>query len=272
MAGRIYEDNLPAVLLDRISANMLCDAARFPLRDVTEADGVQERSFTVVDMAHDGDHWRAFNQVLRFLGLFDLLRGLLLVADLICRRPEVAGEFFGHLRIESLVNGGKDFLFHQLLDHEIGLNAELLGKLFHRETFGHGDFAINWRRGRGLIAPGNRHPQPALFLLHVAMAIACRWLGLMPPLFGGYRSRGFHAQRRSRMHGTRPRSAGRTSGALTRERGPTHHGLAGANWSAIDRLTWHWSARRATRHAGPRRRGRSLSGYRSGLLVLKPCD
>ena len=54
MAGGIDEDDLLAVHLHLISANVLSDAAGFAPGDVGDADGVQQRCFAVIDMAHDG--------------------------------------------------------------------------------------------------------------------------------------------------------------------------------------------------------------------------
>ena len=59
MAGRIDEHDLAAVLFDVISADVLRDAAGFAVGDIGRTDRVQQRSFAVIDVAHDGDHGSA---------------------------------------------------------------------------------------------------------------------------------------------------------------------------------------------------------------------
>ena len=59
VAGRIDEDDLAAVLLHVIGADVLRDAAGFLAGHVGYADGVEQRGLAVIDVAHDGDHGRA---------------------------------------------------------------------------------------------------------------------------------------------------------------------------------------------------------------------
>ncbi len=68
VAGRIDEHDLAAVLLDVIGADVLRDAAGFALGDVGCADGVEQRSLAVIDVAHDGDHGRAPHAILGHFG------------------------------------------------------------------------------------------------------------------------------------------------------------------------------------------------------------
>ena len=75
---RVDEHDLLAVLLDVIRADVLRDAAGFVLRHVGQPDRIQQRSFAVIDVAHDGDHGRTLLAILIDFGLLDLVRGFLL--------------------------------------------------------------------------------------------------------------------------------------------------------------------------------------------------
>ena len=135
VAGRVDEYDLAAVLLDVIRTDVLRDAAGLAIGNVGGTDGVQQRSFAVIDVAHDGDHRRAPHFIGGDFGFRDLLRTLFFVADLVGGSAELARQILRHLHVEILVDGGEDFLFHQLLDHQVGFDAELFGKLFDRDAF-----------------------------------------------------------------------------------------------------------------------------------------
>ena len=74
------------------------------------------------------------------------------------------------------------------------------------------------------------------------------------------------------MQGPLAPQAGRNIAAATarsRKSGTAHDGLAGADWSAINRLAGYWSSA-AGRHAGARSlRLRSLAGCWTGLLQAR---
>ncbi len=129
VAGSIDEDDLLALHLHLVGADVLGDAAGFAAGHVGLADGVEQRGLAVIHVAHDGDHGRALYQVLRVLGLFHRLHGFFFVADGGGGCAELARHFGGQLGIERLVDGGEDAAVHQLLHHQRGLHVELLGKL-----------------------------------------------------------------------------------------------------------------------------------------------
>ncbi len=106
----IDEDDLATVLLDVISTDVLRDATGFAPRHIGLADGIQQRSFTVIDVAHDGDHGRPADQIGGLFGQFNVLRALLFVTDLIGGRAEFARQFFGQFDVQRLVDGGEDLL------------------------------------------------------------------------------------------------------------------------------------------------------------------
>ena len=62
MSRCIQERDFASLYGYRVSADMLCDAAGFPVRHMGLSDGVQKRCLTVVHMAHDTDHRRSLLQ------------------------------------------------------------------------------------------------------------------------------------------------------------------------------------------------------------------
>ena len=145
---RIDEDDLLAVVIDVISADVLRDAAGFLVGDMREADGIEQRSFAVIDVAHDRDHRRPAEEIRRFLGDLDILHRLFFVSDGGSGCAEFARNIGREFRVEGLVDGREDAAIHQLLDDEVGLHVELFGKLLDRDAFGNRDVAIDgWRRG-----------------------------------------------------------------------------------------------------------------------------
>ncbi len=69
VARRVEEDDVAAVGVHLVGADVLRDAAGLARGDVGLADGVEQRRLAVVDVAHDGDHRRARHQILGRSGL-----------------------------------------------------------------------------------------------------------------------------------------------------------------------------------------------------------
>ena len=115
--------------LDVIRADVLRDSAGFGPGHIGRTNGIEQRSLSVIDVAHDGDHRRPLFAVLLDFGFFDFLPGFLFVADFVGGRAEIARQFFGQFHVQRLVDGGEDFLFHQPLHRPGGFDAELFGKL-----------------------------------------------------------------------------------------------------------------------------------------------
>ena len=67
------------------------------LGHVGRADGVEQRSLAVIDVAHDGDHRRAPLAILVDFGLLDLLHGFFFVADFVGGSAEIARQILGQL-------------------------------------------------------------------------------------------------------------------------------------------------------------------------------
>ena len=91
MTRRIQEGDLPAVKLHVVGADMLGNPAGLAGNDVGLADGVQERSLTVINVSHDGNHRRTLQEALRLIGdeLYDLVQVHRHVLDFI---SEVGGQ------------------------------------------------------------------------------------------------------------------------------------------------------------------------------------
>ena len=200
---RIDKDNLAIVLLDGISADVLCDATRLASGDPGISNRVEQRCLAVVNVAHDGHHRSAAHQIGGVFGLDDFLGRFLLVTDLVGGRAKFTRQLFRELYIQGLVNGGEGLLLHQLLDDQVGLDAELFRKLFNRDAFGNGDLAIDGRRRGDHLALATLRAKSTFFPLvtRAAAGVAARGLGVLPARLFGRRRRGrFGPQRRRGMH------------------------------------------------------------------------
>ena len=237
VTGSVDEDDLLAVHLHLVRADVLGDAAGFAAGHIGFANGVEQRSLTVIDVAHDGDHGRAAHLVLRVLGLFHRLHGFDFVAHGGGGGAEIARHFGGQLGVQGLVDGHEDAAVHQLLHHQVGLHVELFGKLLDRDAFGNGDLAVDRRRTR-IPRGGAADAGPSLLpRARAAAARPGRWPGRPPrgaSTGGGGHTR-LHAAARSGM--LRARSAG-TRRRACRDARPASATmrLAGTDRSAINRL------------------------------------
>ena len=95
VARRVDKHDGLSVLIDVISADMLRNAAGFLAGDIRDTDRIEQRSFTVIDVAHDGNHGRAAEQIGSLFGLFDFLHGLFFVGHSGSGSAEFAREFSG---------------------------------------------------------------------------------------------------------------------------------------------------------------------------------
>jgi hypothetical protein len=145
---RVDKHDVPAVFLDVIGADVLGDAAGLVLGHVGRTNGIEQAGFAVIDVAHDGDHRWTLLAILFHLGLLNVLGGLFFVANLVGGGAEIARQLFRQFHIESLIDGGQNFLFHQPLDHQGPFDAELFGKLTDGDALGDGDFTVDGRRPR----------------------------------------------------------------------------------------------------------------------------
>ncbi len=116
VAWRIDKNDFAAVLLDVVGADMLRDTAGLAIGDMRRTDGIEQRSFAMIHVAHDGDHRRAPDAIGALFSQRDLLRALLFVADLVGGRAKLARQILSHLHVEVLIDGGENFLLHQFLN------------------------------------------------------------------------------------------------------------------------------------------------------------
>ncbi len=60
MTGGIKKNNLAPICGNMVGADVLCNSTGFGFRYFGFADNIQQGGFTVVNMAHDGNHRRPF--------------------------------------------------------------------------------------------------------------------------------------------------------------------------------------------------------------------
>src|SRR6185369_8300799 len=183
VARGVEEDDLPAVDLDVIGADVLGDATELALGDLGGADGVEERGLAVVDVDHDGDHRRPRHPPLdlRLVAGDGLAGRLLLLAELhlFFERhhhgvdAEVLGELLGERRLQHVVDVGQDAAVEERLHQVARLDAQLLGELAQRHALADHHRALRRRLLEG-------EELAALFLLFflalggAAATAACR--------------------------------------------------------------------------------------------------
>ncbi len=263
-----------------ISADVLRDAAGFAGSDGSGANRIEQRSLTVIDVAHDGDDGRAFYEIAGFFLNLDILHGLFFVRDRRGGGAEFARDIGGQLGIESLVDGGEDAPVDQLLDDKVCLHVQLFGKLLNGDAFRNGDIAIDWRRRGGFAA----HLRPKDFFLGFAAAALNRASplrvvrGAASLIRWGRRRTGTeqrHSPTRRGVHGSRATGTHatgtgcETTGTTGATRSAIRHGrLTGTGRTGVQRTT---GLRRLGRlrphgHAGARRR--RLAWHGRALLLL----
>ena len=152
VAGRIEERDRLAAVLDAPGADHLRDAARLGGGDVALANLVQQLSFAVVDVAHDGHDRGARHQVFRLVGLADavFLEDVLFGVERVLDFQLAAvfqGDDLGHVRLDDRVDvhhGGAVVLeLEQDLD---GAGPDRLGQAAHSDRRVQRYFALSWLR------------------------------------------------------------------------------------------------------------------------------
>ena len=128
---------------DLVGADVLGDAAGFAAGDVGGADGVEERGFAVVDVAHDGDDGRA-DDFDHAGGVFEeafdgFVFELLFDGDDGGVGAELAGDVFDQLAFEGLVDGDEDALHEEGGDEVFAADVEFFGEVLDADALGDGD-------------------------------------------------------------------------------------------------------------------------------------
>jgi hypothetical protein len=250
VAWSIDEDHFASVFFNVVCADVLGDSAGFLAGHVGFADGVQQRGFTMIDVSHDGDHGRAFEQILLFFGNLIFLLRFFFVSNCAGGSSELACHLRRELGIERLVDRSQNVAVHQFLDDHTGLHIQLLGKFLHRDAFRDGNLTADRRRPGSCLTAGGR-PQNLLFGLRAPISLlrtSAVTSGAALLIGRRRRDRGLHTgTARGRMH--RARSAGAHGctrpDTRTRTRAlPGNHRLSRAQGSTVDRLSRRGSALR----------------------------
>ena len=147
VAGRVEEGDLLAGVAHLVGADVLGDAAGLAGDHLGLADRVEQRGLAVVDVAHDRDHRRAFDQVL--LGVLEDRLDLDVVGrvhdlDLLV---ELVGEHLDRVVGERLRERRHLAQRHQLLDHLRHRHAEVLGDVLDGRAGVHADQVGRLHRG-----------------------------------------------------------------------------------------------------------------------------
>ena len=257
VARRIDERDPPAVLLDRIGADVLRDAAAFAAHHVEADDPVQQRRLAVVDVAQERDHRRTRHEVGRIVDcVLELLDELVFEA----LRPgefDVEAEFrddeFGQLGIDHVGDLGHHVVVQEDPLNLRGLDAGRFGELadgageLERDVF----FARRGGVRAGALlatveaADGRRH----FFAVDRADVAATLQLSLLAPAehrlaFGGAFL--LRPRRGQLCRGSPPASGGRFLGRCPASRGGSCAG-GGARFAiafGIEGRSWRrkWAA------------------------------
>jgi hypothetical protein len=145
VAGRIEEDDVPAVDRHVVRADVLRDAAGFPFGHARLANRVEQAGLAVIDVAHHGDDRRARHDVLgpRLAGVDEQL--LLETAHLHVG-AELARDHRRGLGVERGVDRHHQPLHQQLREHVLDTDVELVREVLDRHPFGERDRARDGRR------------------------------------------------------------------------------------------------------------------------------
>ncbi len=129
VSGSIEENNLPSLIGNLISADMLGNAPGFARRYIGFANSVEQRSFTMVDMAHHRDYRRA-RQALR--GIVFHFRNLcripvgFLQSDL---HPKFLTDEQGGIIVNILIDGYHHAQHEKRLDNFVDFAFDQRGKI-----------------------------------------------------------------------------------------------------------------------------------------------
>ena len=129
------------VVLDSIGADVLRDSAGFAGRDARLADRVHQRSFAVVDVAHESDDGTAKLEFLFLLNdrrrwrdddLLDLVNAAAFFADFLLENKAVAlRDLRRDVGLDRLIEVGENIDVHQLCDELMRFQSEIRGELFN---------------------------------------------------------------------------------------------------------------------------------------------
>ena len=147
VAGGVEEGDLLAAVVDLVGADVLGDAPGLAGDHLGLADRVQQRGLAVVDVAHDRDHRRAFDQLL--LGVLEDRLELDVVGrvDDLDLLFELVREDLDRVVGQGLRERRHLSQRHQLLDHFGHRHAEVLGDVLDGRAGAHPDQVGGLHRG-----------------------------------------------------------------------------------------------------------------------------
>jgi len=111
-----------------VCADVLGDPAGFTFGHPRFANNVEQRGFTMIDMAHDGDHGGPFGQFIRIIAFLGLQNDLFFKGGFFNLIPEFGRHKRCCIEINGLVDRGHDAQRHELGNHFVGLDAHTLGQ------------------------------------------------------------------------------------------------------------------------------------------------
>ena len=140
----IQEGNHAAWGFNVVCTDVLGNAARFALYHFGAADVVQQRSFTVVDVTHDGNDRRT-RQCFGFHGFHAFIQECFRIVGG-SRFADVA-EFFYHnqggVLVDGLVDGDHHAHFHQGFNHFDAFNGHFVRQIGNGNGFGNQNFVYD---------------------------------------------------------------------------------------------------------------------------------
>ena len=132
---RVEESNFVTFMIDSVCADVLSNSAGFACRDARLADRVHEGSLSMIDMSHESDDRPArlelfllFNDWRRRRDhdLLDFVDAPAFLAALFFQNKSVVlSDLGGDVRLDGLIDVGKNVEAHQLSDELMRFQAEL---------------------------------------------------------------------------------------------------------------------------------------------------
>ena len=141
MARGIQEDNLLALVVYLISTDMLGNTAGLAGGNVSFTDSIQQRGFTMVNVAHNGNNRRTRNAFFRRIVNLRNLSRILLRCSLTNLYTKVVANKLCSIKIDILVDSNHYAQHKQSLDYFINLTLNELGKFLYVDRFA--DFYIS---------------------------------------------------------------------------------------------------------------------------------
>ena len=136
MSRSIQKRNFLSVHFNHISADMLRNSAGFPVNHICVADSIQQRSFSVIDVAHNTDDRRtfyhqAFVLFLLFQKFFNYVHNLFFFTEHI----KLHSDLFRRIIVDLLIYCYNFALHKKFFNNHGRNNLHLIGQLFNRENF-----------------------------------------------------------------------------------------------------------------------------------------